>query len=209
MAIWYRWMLSIPKNENPCLDLTGRYCSVNQNNKKVWFLAGTFGNTALVRRKCVVPMGRAIFFPLLVKEDSFKEDIDLKTGAELIKRSREATDQVLNMRATIDGENVEYIENYRVQSEVFKLRFPNDNVYDVAPGVTESVCDGYWLFLKPLDVGRHSIYFKGETFLAEIYTKSLMRKIDVYSVIRDHIESESTFRVEVLYDITIGKEDVR
>jgi len=207
--MWYRWMLSIPKNINPCLDLTGRYCSVNQNNSKVWFLAGTFGNAALVRRKCTVPLDKAIFLPVLVKEDSFKEDIDLKTRAELMNRSKDATDLVLNMKATIDGEVVENIENYRVQSKVFKVRFPTNNVYDVTPGVTESVCDGFWLFLKPLGAGRHVIYFKGETFLAETYTKNIMRKLEAYSLIRQHIESDSIFRVEVLYDLSVGKDDAR
>jgi hypothetical protein len=205
-AVWYRWMLSTPKNLNPCLDSTGKYCSVNQNNKKVWFLAGTFGNTALVRRKCIVPLGKAIFFPVLVKEDSFKEDVDLKTRAELISRSKDATDQVLNMKATVDGQVIEHIEQYRVQSKIFKVRFPTDNVYDVTPGETESVCDGFWLFLKPLGIGRHIIYFKGETYLAETYTKNLMRKLEAYSLIRQHVESDSLFRVEVLYDLAIKGE---
>ena len=53
----------------------------------VWFLAGTFGNVNLIRRKCIVPLGKAIFFPILEKEDSFAEDVDLRSELELASRA--------------------------------------------------------------------------------------------------------------------------
>jgi hypothetical protein len=208
-------MLSIPRKENPCLDETGKYCSINQNNKNVWFLAGTFGNIITVKRKCIIPVGKAIFFPLLVKEDSFAEDSDLKTETELIKRSRDATDKVLHMEATIDRNKViderraDQLEKYRVQSEVFDLVFPEGNIYDVRPGLTRSVCDGFWLFIKPLSLGKHKIRFKGETLLAETFTKNRMRKKKVYERIREYIDRNSTFKLDVLYELTITNEDMQ
>src|SRR5215212_2809754 len=132
-------VLSIPKKKNLSLDETGKCCSMNQNDKNVWFLTGTFGNIVPVKRKCTIPAGKAIFFPILEKEDS-----DLKTELELIKRSGDATNRVVHMEATIDGEKVDQLGSYRVQSEVFNLTFPEDNVYDVRPRLTRSVCDGYW-----------------------------------------------------------------
>ena len=89
-ATWCRWMLSIPREKNPCIDKTGEFCSVDQNDKNVWFLAGTFGNVAAVKRRCRVPLGKALFFPLLVKEDSFAEDLDLNTEEDLTKRANGA-----------------------------------------------------------------------------------------------------------------------
>lgn len=142
--------LSIPKSQNPAIDETGKYCSINQDNENVWFLTGTFGNIVPVNRKCTVPVGRGIFFPILVKEDSFQEDPDLKSEDDLKKRCRNATNRLVQMEAIIDGKKVDRLENYRVQSEVFDLTFPEDNVYNARPGLTRSVCDGYWLFVKPL-----------------------------------------------------------
>ena len=147
-AMWCNW-LSIPKKKNPAIDETGKYCSLNQTNENVWFLTGTFGNLVPVKRKCTIPPGKAIFFPILEKEDSFQEDQDLKTEEELKKRSTDATNRLIHVEATIDGQKVDRLENYRVQSEVFDLTFPEDNVYDLRPGLTRSVCDGYWLFIKP------------------------------------------------------------
>jgi hypothetical protein len=109
-ALCYKWMISIPKNKNPSLDQTGKNCSVNQKNKDVWFLAGTFGNTFPVKPRCIVPIGRAILFPVLVNEDSFAEDSDLKTEAELCKRAKDATDRVLLMEASIDAIPVLYMK---------------------------------------------------------------------------------------------------
>jgi hypothetical protein len=205
-ALWCNWMLSIPKKNNPSLDEKGKYCSTNQNDQNVWFLTGTFGNVHPINRKCSIPEGRAIFFPILVKEDSLAEDSDLKTELELTKRSRDATNRLIHMEATVDGEKADQLENYRVQSEVFDLTFPEDNVYDVTPGPTRAVCDGYWLFIKPLQVGKHQLYFKGETSLKEPYTLIQLRNSEVCGPIWEHINENLTFKLEVSYELTIIKQ---
>ncbi len=206
-AMWCNWLLSIPRKKNPALDETGKYCSMNQINENVWFLTGTFGNIIPVKRDCTIPVGKAIFFPILEKEDSFQEDRDLKTEEELKKRSEDATNGLIHIEATIDGENVDRLENYRVQSEVFDLIFPEDNVYDIRPGLTRSVCDGYWLFIKPLQPGKHYVYFKGETSLDEAFTLTRLKSNEVYSPMWQHIKENSTFKLEVTYELTIRSED--
>ncbi|MGA9845034.1 MAG: hypothetical protein WBQ25_22240 [Nitrososphaeraceae archaeon] len=69
------------------------------------------------------------------------------------------------------------------------------------------MCDGFWLFIKPLEVGNHTIYFKGETLLTEPYSKSEMRKATVYSPIWKDIDMNQPFKVEVLYELAISDED--
>ena len=131
--------------------------------------------------------GRQSFFLVLVKEDSLAEDSDLKTEADLIKRCEQATNRLINIEACIDDQRMEHLENYRVRSEVFDLVFPKDNVYSVRPGLTRSVCDGYWLFIKPLQAGKHSIFFKGETSLEEPYTtKSVKGQYDSQPDLEEH-----------------------
>lgn len=103
-------------------------------------------------------------FPIIEKEDSFSEDTDLKTESELIKRCTNAMDQVLHVEATLDGQS---IISQRVLSPFFDLNFPENNVYDVQPGVTRSACDGYWIFLEPLSRGEHYIEFTGEAVLED------------------------------------------
>ena len=202
-AMWCSWMLSVPKDKNPSLDLTGEHCCINQNDENVWFLTGTFGNIIPVKRKCRIPERKAIFFPVLVKEDSLAEDSDLLTELELIRRSRDAINRVLRMQATIDGQKVDSLHNYRIQSEVFDLTFPENNVYGVKPGLTRSVCDGHWLFIKPLPMGKHHICFQGETSLQDVYTLAQLKRMDSYSPILQNINENLTFRLEVLYELTV------
>ena len=71
-----------------------------------------------------------------------------------------------------------------------------ENVYYVESGITRSVGDGFWLFIKPLEVGNHTIYFKGETLLTEPYSKSEMRKATVDSRIWKDIDMNQPFEVE-------------
>jgi hypothetical protein len=204
-ARWCNWMLSIPNKNNPSIDTTGRYCSMNQNDMNVWFLTGTFGNIDSVKRKCTIPYKRSIFFPILEKEDSFAEDIDLREESELIMRCVDSMNRVTHLEAYIDGQVVENLEDYRVLSEVFDLNFPEGNVYSVRPGITRSVCDGYWLFIKPLKSGKHCIDFMGETLLLEGDAVTEQLKADeVYKQIWGHINNKSTFRLDVSYDITIA-----
>jgi hypothetical protein len=152
-----------------------------------------------------MPEGRAIFFPILEKEDSFAEDIHLSKEEELIERAKNSTDKVICMEAAIDGESVrfDHLENFRARSQVFDLVFPENNVYDVKAGPTRSVCDGFWLFIKPLTNGPHTLYFKGETMLAEPYIEDHMKRTEAYSNIRSHIFKNRSFILDVSYELTI------
>lgn len=203
VAKWCKWLLSIPKKQNPSLDQTGSYCSVHQYERNVWFLAGTFGNVDEVIRCCTIPAGKSIFFPILAKEDSLIEDADLKTESALIRRCADATSRVRSMKATVDGKNVDCIQNYRVRSKVFDLVFPEENVYDVQQGKTRSVCDGFWVFLKPLKKGRHRIHFEGETSIVEPYIENILKTNKVYSNIREHIHHKGSFTLNVSYNLNI------
>ena len=43
-VMWWKWFLSTPKAVNPILDESGKFASVNQPDKYVWFLAGKIGS---------------------------------------------------------------------------------------------------------------------------------------------------------------------
>jgi hypothetical protein len=159
-ARWCRWVFSIPRKGNPCLDKSGKFSSASQNDEFVWFLCGTLGNIDTVKRRCTIPSVKAIFFPVIVKEDSFAENLEVHSHEELRRRVKGTIDGVRYFEAFVDNMKVDPSEIHRVQSEIFDLVFPKENIYDIVDGVTHSICDGYWLFLKPLEVGRHHIHFK-------------------------------------------------
>ncbi len=203
-ANWCNWFLSIPKKKNPSFDRAGKHCAENQIDPHVWFLGGSFGSESVIKRRCSIPKTRGIFFPIIEKEDSFVEDTDLMTEEELASRAKQAMDGVTFLEAKIDGKYIEDLKRYRVKSDFYDLIFPYKNVYDLVPGLTRSVCDGYWIFLKPLPAGKHSVYFHGECLLEEDDRANQRINSDsVYAPMRKFVKEFRRFKVEVEYELTI------
>jgi len=156
---WWQWAVSSPIEVNPIVDSTGEYGLTNQSGP-VWFLAGTRGENKLPIRKCTIPFGKAILFPVINYEINQLEDPTLTNESAMVKHVVEDINDIVKKVAIIDGKNV---PTYRVQSSprVFYLTASNDNWLGITPGVVSAAADGYWVFLKPLEVGRHEIFFHG------------------------------------------------
>jgi hypothetical protein len=154
-AEWWKWSLSLPKDQNPITDTTGKNASYNQRGP-VWFLAGTFGG--LAERACEIPAGKAIFFPISCNSTSFAECPNFKTETELRAFAKADIDQVKTIMATVDGQRLPDSDLRRLESPPFELDLPEENVVGVGPGKTKSTSDGYWVFLKPLPAGNHEIH---------------------------------------------------
>ena len=88
-ANWCNWFLSIPKKNNPSLDITGRIVPKIKLYPSRLVFGGSFGNESVIKRRCIIPKTRGIFFPIIEKEDSFVEDTDLKTEEELVERAKQ------------------------------------------------------------------------------------------------------------------------
>jgi len=157
---FWKWVISIPQQNNPNIDPTGAKCAISQNDPNVWYLAPTFGGAA--ERTCKIPEGKAILFPLLVGECNYCENPDLKTESQLRTCAKQTNDQgSRSMEAVVDGVKLNNLEKYRVESQLFDLTFPENNVFSVKAGTTKGVSDGFWVFLKPLPVGKHEVDFSG------------------------------------------------
>jgi hypothetical protein len=157
---WWQWALGIPAGINPLTDNTGQYCAEGQSGP-VWFLAGTTCKTYSSKRNCIIPSGKAILFPIIVSQFSFSEIPFIKTDEELISYTAKDIDQCTFLEAAVDGVKLYNLYKYRVQFGPFELSLPSDNIWNVRPGVTMAVSDGFWVFLKPLNDGDHTINFHG------------------------------------------------
>ena len=131
-AEWWQWALSIPKSRNPLFDTTGENCMIGQRDV-VWFLAGTlFGGSAT--RRCSVPEDKTLFFPVI--NISFFNSPNLCgqnsqsfTVAEQRTAIKPIIDAATNLSVTVDGIQVKKTLLQRVQSEVFDVVLPDDNVF--------------------------------------------------------------------------------
>lgn len=161
-ARWWQWAYSMPRESNPAYDDTGQYCSENQRGP-VWFFPGTYGKSVI--RECTVPTGKAILFPILNSECSFAEFPELETVEDLRICAKTFQDQVTDLHASIDGQEISKIEleKYRIQSPPFYFTLPENYILDLPTNTTTgAISDGNWVFVKPLIPGRHEISFRGD-----------------------------------------------
>ena len=166
-ARWWQWILSIPKDQNPGNDKTGRNFR-EQNDPHVLFLAGTHRLSGPAERTVTIPSNKAVLLPVVNFTISFAENPNLKTESDLISHARSNIDDIAKKEVNIDGIKIQNLDKYRVQSSIFTVTFPENNIYGVDPGPTKGISDGYWVFLKPLIPGNHNIHTFGSCLAGRV-----------------------------------------
>jgi hypothetical protein len=167
---WWQWLLAIPAKTNPQNDTSGQFCATDQpatsQQVPVWYLAGSASGQP-VMRSCSVPSTSSIFFPLLNVECSTRDDppFHCTDEASCRKCAKAFADEIgtSSLQASIDGVAVSGLQNFRFQSpSFFPFTLPPNNILKAPGGGTGySVSDGYWLMLKPLPPGTHTVQFGG------------------------------------------------
>jgi hypothetical protein len=157
---WWQWFLSIPKEKNPALDTAGENCDINQDESGVWFLAGT-AIPGFADRKCVISSKKAIFFPVIASQTSFAEEPRLTSDRELISYVSYDISRWQHLEVIVDGVRLMSPEKYRVRSGPFDITIPSNNSCGLPAGRTVAASDGFWICIKPFQIGNHSLYFSG------------------------------------------------
>jgi hypothetical protein len=164
-VLHWQWLFSMPGDAHPLFDTAPP--NTNQVGK-VWFLGGSFSSTeidgdyvARVTRDVTVPAGTALFFPVLNAEQSNFELPGGLTDPQLQDAATSLMESVVSLFATVDGKAVTPV---RAASGAFDLGpLPLDNLLGAPFGeTTRAASDGYFVFLQPLSVGKHTLHFGGE-----------------------------------------------
>lgn len=181
---WWAWAADQPLEGHPL----GRYpmadCTLGQEGA-VWFLGGAFegdlmpvgcdanppdmdctGEKAEVLRECTVPLGKALFFPIVnwqynnIGEEPPKT---LRFMEDFVNGWASAVDTVA---LELDGRAVQGLENHRVHTEPYLMPYRADGPLAYGgvteDGFTEAVTDGYYVLVTPLEAGAHTIHFVGK-----------------------------------------------
>ena len=152
---WWKWFLAIPKEIHPAYDETGEKYAIGQTDPNTIFLAGTTGGIS--KRSINIVAGKAVLFPVINFSVSYTENPNLKTDEELISYARSQMEDIVKKEVNIDGVDLTISENNRVNSPPFDFSFPVNNVFGLNDGPTRGAGDGYWIFLKPLTPGKHTL----------------------------------------------------
>lgn len=154
---WWSWAIQFPLATNPIVEDGPVDCTRGQKGK-IWFLAGTFGETA--ERSCTIPKGKALFFSALNGLYWYPEDGD-NVDEVRANFSADVTPTLLDV--SIDGVSVADPYAYRVQSQPggFALKYgpllADVGYEDLGMPRYPAVADGYWYLLAPLSAGRHDL----------------------------------------------------
>lgn len=159
-AAWWTWVAQAPASVNPVLDTTGADCAVGQRGR-VWFLAGSFGTTPVVRR-CTVPVGRALFFPVL-NAAYFGFPTDPLLTVDEMKAQLPRFELATGLEVLVDGVPVRGVSRYLVTSPVFSAVAPPDNIFGLPAGTVLAPClsEGFHVMLTPFAPGPHTIVIRG------------------------------------------------
>ncbi len=158
---WWDWFSAIPIQINPGTDTNGTNCAIGQPNKDMWFLTLTFGTANQVSRTCTIPSGRSVFVPVFANDcdGSEPKQPPLTTREQFLQCAKQQTDSnSFILSVTIDGKALKSVEKYRVDSPLFNMKYPNNNVYNVTSGVYPGVVDGFFVILQPLAAGKHELH---------------------------------------------------
>lgn len=145
-ARWWRWAMS--QHVAPYRDPDGRLCEIGQQGP-VWFLAGTTGTFA-AQRRCVVPEGRHLLVPI-INMVYWQPSGTSVPCAELQADAAVNNDRLLSAVVVLDGQSMGDMRRHRVRTDGCFRMVPSD------AGSRLGAADGYWLMLKPLARGRHTL----------------------------------------------------
>ena len=151
--MWWQWAGSFEQDESPVYDRKGTRCNLRQEGA-VWFLAGTYGSGRTIRT-CTVPADRYLFFPM-INYVVFPVP-GLSLSCELAtKRAAAATAEVSSLVLEVDGK---LFQNLEVHRQATRVCF--DLAAQSGGGMAPSAGNGYYIMLRPLSRGTHTLNFGG------------------------------------------------
>ena len=151
-------------------DLSGVNVEKNQSGP-VYYLPGT--NDGFAERSITMPAGKSILFPVInnmhdfpCPDKGYGPDPDQTVESFLLENAGRAIDRAQNMVVMLDGNPVEVKRSHRITTDLFYFKGDPGlaHCYDacITGDAQAAVSDGYWMMLRPLEPGVHTLQFGGE-----------------------------------------------
>lgn len=167
-AEWWKWALSFPAADVPYFNTGGSVDLSAHQSGNVWFLAGANGGLTEARTGAV-PAGTSLFFPLANYLNDYpcpfpgwEPEPGESLEAFLTRTGEEAVPDLNDLFAEIDGVDLTDLGDYRASSNLFMFSAdPALSSWDpcITTGPQPGVTVGYWLLLRPLEPGAHTLHF--------------------------------------------------
>jgi hypothetical protein len=166
---WVKHIYSIPCDQHPLVATDVNTNEIVQEGP-VFFLHGTIGGT--VNRAVTIPQGKGIFFPVLNYTATypchmypgFKPAPGQSLQDFLQINASTMVNQAANMSVSLDGVRINDVMPYRFTTPMFYFN-ASPELTCADPCITgelqPGLSDGYWIMLKPLSPGKHTLHYRG------------------------------------------------
>jgi hypothetical protein len=190
-AKWWKWLAGQPASANPYLSTDGTNCGQAQQPGPVFFLAG-YPNGPIVREGCIIPYGKAVFFPIVNVANV--KTVSTETATELWRQLKDDVRwRALSAKVWVDGRPIPGISASNplwrgcvgpergCAPRSFSIDLPQDNIFGVVDPVYDlAVADGWYALIPPLARGKHQIRWTGAaTFGPGIQTQNVTYNLTV------------------------------
>jgi serine/threonine protein kinase len=169
-ADWLKWELQMPLTNSTGaihpLKISDKFDVAEGQTAGVWFLGAPFLTKGLntISRSCVIPPGKALFFPLFVVEVSNIEGHPFygTTAQDQAGRVDFFVAHFVKLFCEVDGVSLSDVSQFRVRSPQTEFTAPAPWIQGEAGGPGTVTGAGYFVFLSPLTPGKHTLHFGGE-----------------------------------------------
>ncbi len=159
-ARWWQWFLAQPVVGHPGLD-DGLFDVAAGQSGPVWFLASLLDPTPTAHvRNITVPKNTALCIALLNFEASSLEDPFPTTDVEQRAIANFIADQFQDLTLSVDCADID-VDAFRFASPQFSFTAPSPWIFGPVGGTGTAVSDGYFVMLKHLKRGHHTVHMTG------------------------------------------------
>lgn len=173
IAKWWQWYNSVPKTESPnYLDYPNHIgkvdCAIRQNaSSPVFFLFTPLVDEPSPERTCDIPKDKAILIPIIAGESDLGDPEQTDRSEQGMIQAAKSGNDYAAISVKLDNTTLNFNEDpkFRSLSGFFNMTLPEHNLWEEKekPGTYKAVTDGYFLFLKPLSEGNHTLYYEAAT----------------------------------------------
>jgi hypothetical protein len=164
---WWEWNLALDKAVHPINNYTPEKCKIGQKGP-VWFLVQPSPEKEKTFEKtCIIPYGKAIITATQSGDCNYgdlKARDQPQTDEKLLDCAQRGNDNTV-LKVTVDNKTYNsYEAGRRVLSDFFNVNITKGNIMDYNnTGIYRAVVDGYYIFLKPLEPGKHTLLYDFDT----------------------------------------------
>jgi hypothetical protein len=151
-ARWWLWAASIPGLTNPISDKTGAHCPVAQPTD-VWFLAGSYNGNP-VHRRCSVPRGRPIYFPVV------NEVLPIPPGTTAAGTLAQCRRETTPDEATVEFDGATIATVAEDTGTAFNYTGDGNSPAYIGTDIPAVAC-GTWTHLPAPAAGQHRLHIRG------------------------------------------------